>query len=114
VGGGEHHGESRALRVGEQPRAREAGGVEHGADVRGAILEAAELRVAFRQARPTLVEDHAVCELAQPGVHPGERWEIPDLVEVRRPAGDHHEIDWTAAEPLVGDVVPAAVGVAHA
>ena len=104
-----------ALRHAEDGGAVGIRGIQHGADVVGALLEGGRplVRHAIRQARPALVEQDEPREGREAFVETRDRRILPAKLDVADPAGREEQIEGAVTDDLVRDVQSAALRVAR-
>ena len=111
----EEDGHVAALGHAEHGGAVGVRGIQHGADVVGALLEGGWplVRHPIRQARPALVEQDEPREGREAFVEACDRWILPAKLHVADPAGREEQVEGTVADDLVRDVQSAALRVAR-
>ena len=108
MGGGEEAGHVDALRDTEHERSFGAGGVEHGLDVVGALLQRGRVSYPVGEAGSSLVESNQPREASQTPHEPCLWRQIPIQIKVRDRAGGPKEVDRAGPAHLIRHVdIPA-------
>ena len=113
MAGGEKSAESGALGEAQQRGPLGADRVHHRTDVVHSFVEGRRSGDGIRKSRAALVEHDQPRAARQPTEKARDRRLGPLEVEVREPSPHIHEVEWTLAQDLVGDVRIAALRVAR-
>lgn len=113
VGGGEHGGHGRALRVADDGGSLARLRVHDRTQVVHACLERRDARHAIRQSGPALVEDDEAAERHDRAIEVGQRGLFPAVLHVRYEAWGEDEVERPVPDDLVRDADLSAPRVAR-
>ena len=112
VGGGEHGRHRAALERADDRDALRADGIHHGDQIVHLVLERRGAEERVREARAAPVEGDEAREARDPPHHAHERALGPEVLDLRDPGRNPHQVDGSVSLHDVGDVQVAALGVA--
>ena len=110
--GGEQRADEAAQRVGEHGRAFAAGGVEHRQRVLRLLLDGVVVEHALGQPGAAAVEQDQPPERGEPLEEAAVGRRLPEVLDLRDPAGQEQQVEAAVADDLVGDRRVAAARVA--